>query len=1067
MKKITRVIMLLLLLGCLVLVGCKKDDDQEITISSIGVVETSIPESILNTELDSKIDDITIQINYSDNNTSTVNLNKSMISSEDLAKLSNPGTHTITVNYEGFSTQLTITITEKEDVNPDINPDNKEDKKNYSVLVKDIAGKPLGDFYVMFYLDNEVVAEGYTGSAGTFSAELEANKYDVVIEGREGYYLNQEMFETDLLGTQIEVICELDSLAGIEGDEYTSYALGDLVYDFTLTNTENEELTLYELLDEYKVVILNFWFTTCSACFYEFPYMIEAYESSYIDENGDVVNYKDEVAIIAVNPRIIGDGGDDLLDVINFQQSMGLTFDVALDYNLDDSSLVFTPALTTMFGVESYPTTVIIDKFGLVADFGVGSVTNTEKWTKTFDKYISDDYFPVYTGVVEDDDYVKPDIEMEDSIVFEEAINGTNHDGTQFLGTYTPEDNENDAEFSWPWVIEEYNGKTCMRPSNQDQSPSFSTIYLNTYLKAGEVLTFDYFSSTENYDILYIVVNDVIATSISNISPNWETSYTYTALEDGEYEFGFCYLKDSSYSVGEDAVYITNMRILKIEDIDTPTYIFRECATGIINEFTMSYEKYVEVFYNEEDGYYHVGSVNGPFLLADLLSGTKWNNSTIYELCEQGSCIGADGVDYNKVIEKYAGYAGNSSIGYCPVTEELANAIKQIVKALGDKAAVNNLNQWLEVCVYYSAYGTNGEELGIPTKGVCYFEPIMFDGNGIDTPATAEGMFDRIILPRGFIFGFIPEQSGVYSFYSTEEHLETLGWICDAEGVVTAEAELGLRLFAKESTEGAASDPNFVSYVYLQQGELYLFRAGFYDITEYSTINVEMKLVSDSMNLLTIASPGVFTSTDDEMSDIISGNYVNVVLGTDGYYHVVGSKSEDDFVYCDFTYLNNITPGYTLLDCLSEKYKGFDFSKDEFGNEIFDEDGYFRVTDFDEEEGYEIRYYVCYNEDGEYFYTLEVGEGEYTEANGYTYVKYVEGEEQYLGFIDCTQYVNDYLEANMITDENSELYGCVKVDEKFAQVLQFFMDKYTFSGVEGSWLKLCYYYRYVGPVVTE
>ena len=31
-----------------------------------------------------------------------------------------------------------------------------------------------------------------------------------------------------------------------------------------------------------------------------------------------------------------------------------------------------------------------------------------------------------------------------------------------------------------------------------------------------------------------------------------------------------------------------------------------------------------------EDGYYHVGSVNGPLLLADMLSGTQWNNSDLY-----------------------------------------------------------------------------------------------------------------------------------------------------------------------------------------------------------------------------------------------------------------------------------------------------------------------------------------------------------------------------------------------------------------------------------------------------
>ena len=70
---------------------------------------------------------------------------------------------------------------------------------------------------------------------------------------------------------------------------------------------------------------------------------------------------------------------------------------------------------------------------------------------------------------------------------------------------------------------------------------------------------------------------------------------------------------------------------------------------------------------------------------------------------------------------------------------------------------------------------TNGEELELPTVGVCPFEPIMFEGNGLTTPATASAMIDRIILPRGIIFGFIPEKSGVYKFYSTEEFNDIKG----------------------------------------------------------------------------------------------------------------------------------------------------------------------------------------------------------------------------------------------------------------------------------------------------
>ena len=925
----------------------------------------------------------------------------------------------------------------------------------YTVIVKDIAGKPLSDFYVTFYKKDEVVAEGYTNNSGTFSKNLDADVYDVEVEGREGYSLNIDAFKTDLIGTPIEVEAQVESLAGKKAPEGNYYQLGDVMYDFTLTNTEGEELVLYDLLDEYKVVILNFWYTTCSACYYEFPYMVDAYESTI--EGTDTL-YSDEVCIIAINPGTAGNG-DTLADITNFKNSNGLSFHVAMDYDMNPNNLTADPALTTMFGVTGYPTTVVVDSYGLIAKIEVGAITALDKWTQTFDAYIDEDYYPEFTGDIAEDVFIKPDIVQEDSSVLEAAINGTNYDGTQFTGTYSPEDND-DAEYSWPWVVEEYRGKTTIRPSNKDVNSSFAIVYTSVYMNVGDVLTFDYFASSEEYDALYVTANGVIATQISGQSPDWEKSYAYVALEAGEVEFGFVYLKDGSYASGDDGIYITNMRIVEIEDIDKVTYIFRECATGDINEFTMSYPSYATVFYNEEDGYYHVGSVNGPLLLADMLSGTAWNNSDLYTISLEGTCIGADGVDYNGIIEEYAIYASNSTIGYTPVTQELADALKQVVKALGDELAKDNLNQWLELCVYYSAYGTNGVELGLPTIGVCPFEPIMLEGDGLDTPATAEGVFDRIILPRGLIFGFTATQSGVYKFYTTEEVSETFAWICDEDGNVIADAEYGLREFAALTSKGIPADPNAVAYIYLKEGETYLFRAAFYDPYQYDTINVAMSYVDVTIDLLTIASPGPFTTSDDAMTDIISGNYVDVVLGEDGYYHVVDSLAHDTLVYCDIKYINNIT-GYSLEVCLSDRFNAFDFSKDEFGKVVYDENGYYLYTDYDEE-GNLTQYYVCVDAEGNQYFVKEIGENGYTEDNGYSYVKFDPEDVDNLKNADFTAYVKQYIEDNMITDEDSELYGCVKVDEKFATVLWMFMDKYTFQGIECSWLKLCYYYKYVG-----
>lgn len=1043
--------------------GCKRCND-EVEIEAVSIVNETVPSSIKTTEVLSIIGNIQIEVKTSDDNVTKVNISKDMISEADLAKLNVEGTHTITVNYEGYQVPLTLVIVKPTDGGNNDDPEAIE----YSVLVKDIAGKPLSEFYVIFYLGDKLIDEGYTSASGTFKTSQLPNKYEVIIEGRDGYYLNQETFETDLIGTQIVVECQIDKLVGIEADPTHMYQLGDVMYDFTIVDTEKNSLNLYTLLETYDLVMLNFWYTTCSACYYEFPYMVEAYESSFKDASGNDVKYSDKVAIIAVNPGFAGDG-DTIDEIIAFQEQMGLTFNVALDYDADKTNITLEPALTTMFGINAYPTSVFIDRYGLIADVEVGSITATDKWQQTFDKYIGDNYVPVYTGEVEEDAFIEPDIEQPDSSLLEDAACGTNYDNKSFTTTFTPETNGEDAKYSWPWINDTYKDLSCIRPSNKDQNPSYSIVYFDVDLKKDQVLAFDYFASTEEYDVLYVIVDGNIATQISGQSRDWETSYAYVSLKDAEYEFVLCYMKDGSYSQGDDSVFIRNIRIVETKDIDKETYIFREASNGVINEFTMSYQEYITPVYNEEDGYYHVNDASGPLLLVDLLSGSHWNTSTLYEISLEGKCIGNDGVDYNALIEKYAIYSSNSLIGYTPVTKELADALKQIVKALGAEEAQTNINQWLELCVYYSTYGTGGKELSIEQIGligVAADKPIMFEGDGITEPAKAEGVFDRIILPRGLIFGFTPTVSGVYSFYSTEETLETAGWICDENAVAIAETEFGLRLFAEQIANGETVDLNFIAYVYLEAGETYLFRAAFYDPFEYSTISVEMKYVADSIELFTTASPGFYTSSDDEMSDIISGNYVDVEIGDDGYYHVIGSLAKDDLLYCDITYVTNVfsASGKTLLDVLNAK--GFDFSKDSFGSAVFDEEGYLRVSEVDEEYNV-IRYYVCVDKEGNEYYVETIGEGEYTEANGYTYIKLTEEEMAQTPFKDNTEYVREYIKTHMVTDKESELYGCVKVDEQFGKVLQELMDKYSFEGVDYSWLKLCYYYRYVGPTASE
>ncbi|MBO5711972.1 MAG: TlpA family protein disulfide reductase, partial [Acholeplasmatales bacterium] len=533
MKKLMKAFSLLIITLALFLVA-SCGGNEEVKIESVSVVESSIPSSILTTEVNDKLDDIQLKVAKSDNTVETINVQLSMISATDLAKLKNEGTHTITISYEGYIVSINVVVTKPAGSDPLPDPE----EIAYSVLIKDIAGKPLSNFYVTFYdADDEIFAEGYTVNTCLFETNLIPDIYDVIVEGREGYYLNQEAFETDLLGSQIVVEAEIEPFEDVEAPADNFYQLGDVMYDFTLTDIEGNELDLYDLLKDYKAVILNFWYVGCSWCEKEFPDINAAYNSTYEDANGETRKYSDDICIIAVNPTIANPDSNTLSGIEQFVEVMGLDFNVALDNDANTSTVVTEPLLTTMFGVNSYPTTVIIDKYGLIAELEPGAILGVDKWVTAFDEYIDDNYFPSYKGTGDGEtgveEFVKPDIEQAPSSELEAAANGTNHDGTTYNGTWYPELKALDYEYSWPFIVDTFDNKTVIRPSNDDQNNSFATVYTKVYLKKGEAFVFDYYSSTEEYDILYLVVDGVLGTQICGISKSWETSYSYVAIEDG------------------------------------------------------------------------------------------------------------------------------------------------------------------------------------------------------------------------------------------------------------------------------------------------------------------------------------------------------------------------------------------------------------------------------------------------------------------------------------------------------------------------------------------------------
>lgn len=150
-------------------------------------------------------------------------------------------------------------------------------------------------------------------------------------------------------------------------NEMTSFQLGDVMFNFTVTDQNGTEHTLSQLLECKKAVAINLWYTTCAPCKMEFPFLQQAYNE-----------YKDDVALVAITPMDSADA------IATFANENGLTIPMApCDAKWND------------WMVENdygYPTTIIVDRFGTVAFIHSGSIDNSNVFRNMFAFFTAESY---------------------------------------------------------------------------------------------------------------------------------------------------------------------------------------------------------------------------------------------------------------------------------------------------------------------------------------------------------------------------------------------------------------------------------------------------------------------------------------------------------------------------------------------------------------------------------------------------------------------------------------------------------------------------------------------------
>lgn len=235
-----------------------------------------------------------------------------------------------------------------------------------TITVTNRLEAPIADAQVYVYEDDtltEMVTFAQTDADGKATVTLNGADNVAVLKGTAPGYQVEASYPLE--GDTTIVLDALASYETIPTD--AKIDLGDPMMNFTFTDMEGNTYVASDVLKEKKALVLNFWFTTCEPCAAEFPFLQKAYDT-----------YKDSVALLAVNTYDTDDA-----DAINaFVKEHKLTFPVV------DAD----PVWASVLNVAGYPTTVVIDRYGFVAFYHTGTITEEGVFEKMMAYYSAEDY---------------------------------------------------------------------------------------------------------------------------------------------------------------------------------------------------------------------------------------------------------------------------------------------------------------------------------------------------------------------------------------------------------------------------------------------------------------------------------------------------------------------------------------------------------------------------------------------------------------------------------------------------------------------------------------------------
>ncbi len=970
---------------------------------------------------------------------------------------------------------------------------------NNKIYVTSLGGMALKEVTVELKKDDTSLGKKQTDNEGKVTYNLNSGtNYTVVVSDLPAGFLPNESYTVK--GEEENSYIRINSQV-IENDTPKRvYQRGDVMYDFEetyYTFRDGKLNTLTKKLSDFfkegkKAVLIDFFYNTCSACNNEYPALSAAYKK-----------YSDKLEILGINdmPDTLKDEtpADLQAKVQNEQVPYLMCKDRA------GESTWFKGILT------GYPTAVMIDRYGIMCEYMVGNNTDQNFWETWFETYTSDNYAQNVEQGSNGEDVFTPDVPGDFNASMPTTLSTNTNINATGRPVVFAADTSNSSN-GWPWDLTE--DGTAIYPTNSGHKATFAVIYVQVDLKEGEVFAFDYKLSTNpKNDYFYVSLDSRLGTgrqiSMQTGIQDWQTGYAYVALEDGRHEIEFSYYRSqASTSIAlDDKAYVKNLRITTVEEMNADLTAKNE--TFEIPYFaTRNYSNRDKQFLNidsvylADDGYYHIGTKAtanelDPYLLLDITHSTPYfgsNSSNLYNLYLSSVSNGGmilDNVDYTREFASYVSYASNSLYdGMIPVTDEIRDTLTTLYNHyISSDKSYWSADGWLQFCVSYKQFGVQ-KKLSDPVKGLAYFsafeafettneenyipvddgtgqfymdeketEGLFVDVEGTDwedkgnfnlNPKINEAHFDRILMPRGYLYKFVPTKSGAYSingldcYYHTNENdaiidgEETDAYLYDgslelAPGYVEPISESTSDRYNRNEVSNS-----FKIIYYLEKGQTYYIDVAFRVVETTGDFAFRIDYLGETYSYIHQAASGAYILDNDNHMAVPL--YCDPALDDSHTYSFDGKeqqvwydKNTGGLIWLDFTQTSALFDKYTIEQILDPNKKTAQFTFDISKEKYIDGNG----KEFD--------------------ISLDL-------LKIYGSLDKIPAVLKDLEIKDYTDIMKEYL--RMSKEEKSgygeEYYGLLPVNQELYEIIQLFNAKFTGYEADEEWLRACCFTMNVG-----